>query len=613
MTNIYKNILRFCIALLLLFVAACSERTSYQNIELNEKIAELLRETTTQISNNPDSVLSILTEILNENRNRLTIKTKAALYRQIGVVHAVKREFDLSDLFYSKAFQFAKKEGDTIIKARAKTNMGSNQFSRGNIQKSIDYHRQARLILGSHKNAKEYLGVIYVNLSNSFALIGDSELARYYIQLAIDAARQVGDKRVEARAFQALGIMLSTYHEHPQAELAFRSALELAKDINDKRLLGSLFSNLSIEMFLMNRNTDVLYYLERSEEITQILGVPNLGRISFYVQRGEAYIQTNEYTAALAMFNRALELRRELGCLIQIAYSYSLKSLIYNRIGNYDKTLYYANKALKIAKGEGLVNLLDLLYEDIAYAHAKQGNIEKFSQAMALSRHYRDSIFTQQRFAAIQELQTRFQTEQKQQEIIQQQKEIQAHRAAIAYLTIICVLIAILLTILYIFHRKKLQQQMQIIRQHEELSSYVRKKQPQAAEDTVELDAQSEELLNALDRLFEREKLYRDADLNINKAAERLDSNRDYLSKAINQHRQKNFSDYVNYYRIEEAKEILKAQNEGKYTNYTNEYIAEIVGFGSSAQFYRAFKQVVGVTSSEYKKAVKKVKLQPAS
>ena len=43
-------------------------------------------------------------------------------------------------------------------------------------------------------------------------------------------------------------------------------------------------------------------------------------------------------------------------------------------------------------------------------------------------------------------------------------------------------------------------------------------------------------------------------------------------------------------------------------SNLTNESIAQMVGFGSPASFYKAFKQVVGVTSLEYKKAVRQMK-----
>jgi AraC-like DNA-binding protein len=325
------------------------------------------------------------------------------------------------------------------------------------------------------------------------------------------------------------------------------------------------------------------------------------------------YSDNGDYNNALKMNYEMLKIRQQMGDTIDIARTYNARAFIHDRMGNFDQMLYYANKALEISRRERLVDLLPCAYETMAYVHAVQGDVESFSQAMAASRHYRDSIFSEQRFAVIQELQTRFQTEQKQQEIIAQQQEIRMQRITIFSLISICTLIATLLILLYLFYQKKLRHQIQIIRQHEELSNYVRKGQQPPTEKSVEIDEptepdeRSKTLLTALDQLFESEKLYRTMDLDIVEVADKLNTNRTYLSKVINQYHQKNFPDYVNYYRIEEAKEMFKAQLKGKLAHYTNETIAEKVGFGSSAQFYRAFSKVVGVTSGEYKKTVMKM------
>ena len=603
---------------LLLFIMACNESISYRNVELNEEIAEMLRETAMQIHNNPDAALLELNTMYNENRNYLTTLTKISIYLQMGNVHSIRGEFDLSDSFYLKAFRLAEKENDIANKVRSKISMGGNQHNQGNMQKNIDFYRQAQLILANHKEIDKYTKkdlsrYIYGNLGSAFAFIGNTNYARHYIQLTLDIARQMGNKRSEAGALESLAQILFMYGEYSQAEQLYRSALELAENIDDRVFLSVVLFNLAATMFTMNREDEALHYLERSQEVSQELGIPSLGRVNIYSYQGWLYFEKQEYANSLRMFYKSLELAREFGNSIYIASSYSAKGQVHSKIGNYNKALYYANKALEIAKREGAMNLLVWNYETISYTHARQGNVEQFSQAMALSHHYRDSIFTQQRFATIQEIQTRFQTEQKQQEIILQQKEIQTQRATNRFLILTCVFITILLIVLCIAHRKELRQQMQIIRQHEELSNYVRKGQQSPTEKTngtTVPDDVSRELLAALDQLFESEKIYRNADLNIVDVANKLGSNRTYLSKVINLYHQKSFSDYVNYYRIEDAKKIFRAQNERKYTNYTNEYIAEKVGFGSPAQFYRAFKQIVGITSTEYKQTVREMKMK---
>jgi AraC-like DNA-binding protein len=76
----------------------------------------------------------------------------------------------------------------------------------------------------------------------------------------------------------------------------------------------------------------------------------------------------------------------------------------------------------------------------------------------------------------------------------------------------------------------------------------------------------------------------------------------------ISENYRKTFLEYLNGYRIREAKMLLKEQNEGgEYAHYTVQAIGEMVGFGSRSVFYEAFKQIVGVSPSEYKKVSKEL------
>ena len=70
----------------------------------------------------------------------------------------------------------------------------------------------------------------------------------------------------------------------------------------------------------------------------------------------------------------------------------------------------------------------------------------------------------------------------------------------------------------------------------------------------------------------------------------------------VRQHYGKNFTGYVNTFRVEEAIEILKQQQEkgNKYANYTIQAIAEEVGFNGKSSFYLAFNQIIGVAPLEY-------------
>ncbi|MFK7979943.1 MAG: helix-turn-helix domain-containing protein [Saprospiraceae bacterium] len=75
-----------------------------------------------------------------------------------------------------------------------------------------------------------------------------------------------------------------------------------------------------------------------------------------------------------------------------------------------------------------------------------------------------------------------------------------------------------------------------------------------------------------------------------------------YLSQVINEKLACNFLDFVNRYRIEDAKQKL---TDAKYSHYTIISIAYEAGFNAKSTFYAAFKKQTGMTPSQYRKQAK--------
>lgn len=92
---------------------------------------------------------------------------------------------------------------------------------------------------------------------------------------------------------------------------------------------------------------------------------------------------------------------------------------------------------------------------------------------------------------------------------------------------------------------------------------------------------------NNLERLMNEQKVFLEPDLNLIDLAQRLGTNRTYLSLAVRQFSGKSFSDYVNYARIKYAQELLLQGEALKNVEYSCGYI-------SSSTFYRQFQRVAG-------------------
>jgi AraC-like DNA-binding protein len=93
--------------------------------------------------------------------------------------------------------------------------------------------------------------------------------------------------------------------------------------------------------------------------------------------------------------------------------------------------------------------------------------------------------------------------------------------------------------------------------------------------------------------------LFRQPNLTIQQLAMEVGYTPKELSKFLNEHQQMNFSEYINFHRIEYIKELMNSSAAEKYTLVT---LAELAGFASKSSFNAIFKKITGLTPSEYKR-----------
>jgi AraC-like DNA-binding protein len=95
------------------------------------------------------------------------------------------------------------------------------------------------------------------------------------------------------------------------------------------------------------------------------------------------------------------------------------------------------------------------------------------------------------------------------------------------------------------------------------------------------------------------DKPYLDGALTLQKLAQTIGISPNHLSQAINENLNQSFLDFVNSYRVDEAKRRLLDPAFGHYSILA---IAEEVGFNSKSAFNTAFKKFAGKTPSEFRK-----------
>ena len=100
---------------------------------------------------------------------------------------------------------------------------------------------------------------------------------------------------------------------------------------------------------------------------------------------------------------------------------------------------------------------------------------------------------------------------------------------------------------------------------------------------------------------METKKPFTDSNLKLNQLAQMVSTTPNHLSQVINEERQQNFFDFVNWYRIDEAKRLIMDASTQQSTLLS---IAYDVGFNSKSAFNTSFKKHTQMTPTQFRKTL---------
>lgn len=136
-----------------------------------------------------------------------------------------------------------------------------------------------------------------------------------------------------------------------------------------------------------------------------------------------------------------------------------------------------------------------------------------------------------------------------------------------------------------------------LTRLHPELLAF--QPESKAINAAADMTAREQQIYQQLTQVIDEEQAYKDHDLSIGKLAGQVGIPPHQLRKLINQTMgYRNFSAFVNFYRIREIKQMLA---DPEHASVPILSIALDAGFSSLAPFQRAFKASVGTTPTEYR------------
>jgi signal transduction histidine kinase len=393
--------------------------------------------------------------------------------------------FPDSILFYSsKAYDLAAKIDNQRSKADAAKLMGVASHVNSKFDQAIPYYNES---LEHYKALNDTLeqGKIYLNLATTYNAKFDYEQTLKFALLSLRKFKQAKDRNGEGRAYNLLAIIYNNQQKYREALNYFREYADLVIAVKDSVEIGTAYNNIGATYHAFKMPDSAIYYLNESKRIHDKIGL-QIRTGSVYQNLADIYLEQGLSQKALSNYKLANTIHKENNDLKLQAQTYLKIGEIEIKSKNYRSAEINLTESIQLAAGIKDTEVLAKAYNSLAEAEALQGKFSEAYTHLKSAFAYSDSLNNAQNNAVVQELQTRYETERREQKIkdLNQQAAIQDLKIEQRnlFLLIAVILVLGLSFLTYAIYTQRKQKEKQLILE--------------AELEAIRLKAEAEKMLN---------------------------------------------------------------------------------------------------------------------
>jgi tetratricopeptide (TPR) repeat protein len=464
----------------------------------------------------PDRALDLCKDALGISIRHANNRLVSRIYNCTGTVNRIKGDYEKAIQFHERALETDRKSADRMGIALSLNNLGNAYLGQGRLNEARQRYAESLAIrqdLGDQAPiaaSLNNLGMVYRNM-------GDHDKALVYYQNALRIFQQQNDQLGTANALNNIGIVQRNQGNLDRAMESFQSALKVFEKEYNKVGMAFTLNNIGNIYQQQGNQGQALSLYDQSLKLSEELG-DRASAAGKYNNMGAVYHDKGDMSSALDMTQRALRIQRELGdqsgqanTLNNLgAYyreqgdadralesfleaeriqrrtgdnNYTVETLtsigeLYSKKGEGGKGLRYLEGAMEAAKEKRSGQELQRVYTAMSEAYAQAGDFERSYRYQKLNANLKDSLERTVNVRQLAEMQAKFETERKQREIDQLNRDREVkdlvmgrQRMVRNLMIVLAVLIMALAVVLFQRYRAKQRANEELGRKNEEIEA----------------------------------------------------------------------------------------------------------------------------------------------
>lgn len=450
---------------------------------------------------------------------------------------------------------------------------------------------------------------------------------------ALEQATLANDYKRQIVCLGNIGNIFAIYGDYDRSIYYNRMGYNLAYEHKDTGM-QTRFACMLVEISCCNddiKNADAYYKL-----LMGTAGKWSQGdKYHWMVCQAELAKAKKKYSEAIFYYRQAQDYARDhkMHSKYIITTSHELGN-IYLSLNKTEKALEEYAKALQLAQKIKSGEMLSETYQLYSTAYSQMGNPAQAEKYKARAVQLSDSLFNKKRFNYAKNKLFEYEEKVKNNQILVLSERVSTQTTIIALISVIAIMLVVFAAV--IFRKNKrlheahnlLLDKMSDLDRQEKRNKELRKdiidtkariaaipSEESAPEEGAKTEKRTDvgigeeqeaKLLDSIMAIMEDVETISKPDFSLNTLVNMLHSNTSYVSWCINDSLGKNFKTLLNEYRIKEA--CRRLSDTTTYERLTVQAVYEDLGYKSASNFIKAFKNVIGMTPSQYQRIIKERK-----
>ncbi len=338
-------------------------------------------------------------------------------------------------------------------------------------------------------------GKVFEFYAKVYEAMEENQIALDYYLKAKAAYESLDSLRLATSLYPDIGVIYYWLGEYGKATDAYMQGVKAADKNNDKNTLARCFQNMGMLYSAIGENKLTLKYYNKALELSN--QIPNFesNKAGILQNIGITYANQGELESAISYYKKSLSIYNQLDEAVNMAITYNNLGVLFERKQLSDSTIFYYKKALdvfykidfkrgisislsnigniykeemrnelaleylfkslEVAEEIKLADQIQSTYNDISMAYENMDNCEESLHYLILAYDWSDTVFTIEQASQIMELETKYETEKKEQQILLQETKLREKSLRNIGLTGISILALLLALLIYINLRSK--------------------------------------------------------------------------------------------------------------------------------------------------------------